>query len=111
MKRSILIAMLFLLGFLPLAFAEKKDPGRSHAVAIQGMKFDPPQVEIAVGDSVMWTNNDDRDHTVSASDKSFKSDNLGKNGTFEHKFTKAGKFNYACSYHPRMKGIVVVSGN
>jgi plastocyanin len=110
MKRSIVVATLFLLGFLSFAFAEKKEGGHSHAVAIKGMKFDPPQVEIAVGDSVVWTNDDERDHTIVANDKSFKSDNIGKDGSFEHKFNKAGKFGYACSYHPRMKGVVVVSG-
>ena len=87
------------------------ESGQAYTVAIKGMQFDPQEVKIAVGDSVVWSNKDDRDHTVAATDKSFKSGNISKNGSFEHKFTKAGKFSYACSYHPRMKGVVVVGGN
>ena len=82
----------------------------SHDVTIKGMKFDPAQIEIAVGDTVVWKNADDRDHTVVAKDNSFKSGNLSKGDKFEHTFTKAGKYSYACSYHPRMKGVVIVGG-
>ena len=68
------------------------------------------QLEIAVGDTVVWKNADDRDHTVVAKDNSFKSGNLSKGDKFEQTFTKAGKYSYACSYHPRMKGVVIVGG-
>jgi plastocyanin len=74
------------------------------------MKFDPAQIEIAVGDKVVWTNADDRDHTVVARENSFKSGNLSKGDRFEQTFSKAGKYSYACSYHPRMKGVVIVGG-
>jgi plastocyanin len=78
------------------------------SVSIKGMAFDPNRVDVKVGDTVEWTNEDDRDHTVVAKDGSFKSDKLGRGDTFAFKFKKAGKFPYACSYHPRMKGVVVV---
>ena len=110
MKQSIVLSVLVLLCLFSVAPAEKKrTDAPSHDVAIKGMKFDPPQIQIAVGDSVVWTNADDRDHTVVCKD-SFKSGNLSKGDTFQHTFTKSGKFNYACSYHPRMKGVVIVGG-
>ena len=90
-----------------LAATVSAAPARK-AVSIKGMKFEPASLEVAVGDSVRWSNGDDRDHTVAAADGSFKSGNLRSGDTFEHKFTKPGKFAYACSYHPRMKGTVVV---
>jgi plastocyanin len=77
-------------------------------VSIDDMKFNPSSLEITVGDTVRWTNDDERDHTVNASDGSFKSGNLRSGEAFEHTFKKAGKFSYACSYHPRMKGTVNV---
>jgi plastocyanin len=77
-------------------------------VSIDEMKFIPANVEVGVGETVRWTNDDQRDHTVSAADGSFKSGNLRSGDAFEHTFKKAGKFNYACSYHPRMKGTVNV---
>jgi plastocyanin len=72
------------------------------------MKFDPATLEIKVGDTVVWTNSDDRDHTVNGPDGTFKSDNLKPGAAYTYKFTKAGRFAYSCSYHPRMKGTITV---
>lgn len=78
-------------------------------VSIQNMRYSPPTITVKVGQSVTWTNNDDRDHTVVADDGSFQSDNISAGGTYRHKFTKVGRYKYGCRYHPRMKGEVVVS--
>jgi plastocyanin len=99
---------LCVLSCVSFVHAEKKE-GQSHAVTIKGMAFNPAQLEIAVGDSVVWTNKDDRDYNVVAKDSSFKSDSLRKGDTFKYTFTKAGQFTYVCSYHPRMKGVIVVN--
>ena len=61
-------------------------------------------------DLFIWTNADDNDHTVTSDDKDvFASDNLGNGDKFRFKFEKAGKFPYHCKYHPRMKGVIIVS--
>lgn len=88
--------------------AAAASPARQ-TVSIKAMNFNPPTLTVKVGDTVRWTNDDDRDHTVVAADGSFKSGNLRSGERFEHRFDKAGRFAYACSYHPRMKGIVIVS--
>ncbi|HEX8524929.1 MAG TPA: cupredoxin domain-containing protein [Tepidisphaeraceae bacterium] len=86
--------------------ADKKD--EAPAVSIKGSKLSPATITIKPGETVTWTNNDDRQHKIVADDGSFKSDDLNHGDAFEHKFVKAGKFKYACSYHPREKGTVVV---
>ena len=78
------------------------------AVSIKGMKYNPASISIKAGDTVAWKNDDDRDHTVVADDGSFKSEKIGSGESFSHTFSKAGKYAYSCSYHPRMKGTVVV---
>lgn len=78
------------------------------AVSIKDMKFNPDTLEVTVGQTVTWTNADDQDHTVIESNNVFKSDNIKPAKTFSYKFDKAGKFSYACSYHPRMKGTITV---
>jgi plastocyanin len=108
------IAMLLLVAGLCLASGPDPTAAggkKKHAVAIEGMKFSPDKLEIKVGDTVEWTNNDDHDHTVKAKDGSFESDNLSHGETFRYTFKKAGTFPYNCSLHPRMKGSVVVSPN
>ncbi|MDB5303351.1 MAG: hypothetical protein JWM97_900 [Phycisphaerales bacterium] len=100
--------------FCVVALAAAKDPAEkapAHArkeVSIANLAYSPATLKIHVGDTVVWTNNDDRDHTVIATDGSFKSPNIKAGKTYEFTFSKAGKFTYGCSYHPRMKGTINV---
>ena len=105
---ALFISVASLLVLSPMLRGEKSE---RHDVSIQNMKFSPDKLEIQSGDTVVWINKDDRDHTVTANDGSFKSDNLSRNETFEHKFKKAGTFAYSCSYHPRMKATIIVKGD
>ncbi|HEY7087390.1 MAG TPA: cupredoxin family copper-binding protein [Tepidisphaeraceae bacterium] len=82
---------------------------KSASITIDDMQFSPSSVDIKVGDTVTWTNNDDRDHTVVSRDGSFKSENLRPGSSYTYQFNKAGRFEYSCSYHPRMKGMVNVA--
>ena len=99
---------------LALVFISAKSPD-AHKVTIKNLKYDPPKLTIKPGETVVWTNLDDNDHTVIADDKDangnpvFASDNLGNGDKFQFTFAKRGKFPYHCKYHPRMKGIVIVS--
>lgn len=82
---------------------------KDHAVSISDIKYDPKEIKVKKGDTVVWTNEDDRDHTVTADDgKSFDSGNLNTGGKFDHKFDKPGRYKYHCDYHPRMKATVIV---
>jgi len=111
MKRPQLIPIaataLLLLLLLPLFVGAKGKPTTVH-VNIKGMKYDPASVTIKAGDTVTWTNADQRDHSVAAADGSFSSGNIGPGATYSFVFSKAGKFEYSCSLHPRMKGVVIV---
>jgi plastocyanin len=107
MKRVTQIAVVILTCILSSSVAAPKQ--QTHAVGIDNMKFDPADVTVNVGDSVEWTNNDTRDHTVNAKDGSFKSGNLGNGASYRYTFKKAGTFSYGCSLHPRMKGTITVN--
>jgi plastocyanin len=103
MKRFLPIFVMLIA--IPLTFAAKSKP----TVSIKDMKFSPASISIKVGETVTWTNDDDRDHTATAADGSFDSDNIKPGSSYSHQFKTAGKFAYGCSYHPRMKGVVMVS--
>jgi plastocyanin len=78
-------------------------------VSMKDIKFNPSTVNVKVGDTVTWTNDDSVGHDVTSD--TFKSGDAGgiANGqTFEHKFDKAGTFKYVCTVHPGMTGEVVV---
>ena len=78
-----------------------------HAVAIQGMKFVPANIEVAVGDTITFTNMDAAPHTATANDGSFDTGRLGKGDSAQVTIAAAGTFDYICKIHPAMKGQVV----
>lgn len=77
-------------------------------VSIDNFTFGPAEITIAPGTTVTWVNNDDIPHTVVATDKSFKSKVLDTEGTFSYTFNSVGEFQYFCSLHPHMTGMVRV---
>jgi plastocyanin len=96
-----LLALTLAVAVAPAALA------KDHKVSI-GPKYAPREIKIKAGDTVVWVNDDEKDHTVTADDDSFDSGNLGDGKSFRHTFKKAGKYKYHCEYHPRDKGVVVV---
>jgi plastocyanin len=90
------------------ALGAERPKAKTYDVDITGKGFQPARITIKVGDSVSWTNNDARDHTVTASNGAFASGNVKSGGSFSFRFTKPGNYTYSCSLHPRMKGTVVV---
>jgi plastocyanin len=76
--------------------------------------YDPTDITISAGTTVVWTNNDSAAHTVTSgsleqgiSDE-FDSDLLPPRGTFEYTFNTAGTRDYFCIVHPWMIGSVTV---
>ena len=47
--------------------------GKTHTVRIEGMKFVPERVEVAAGDTIVWTNKDIVPHTVTAAEAKVES--------------------------------------
>lgn len=78
-------------------------------VTIEDLKYKPAEIKVKVGDTVVWTNNDDREHTVTAEDGSFKSGRLRSGKVFKFTFKKAGRFPYKDDFFARMSGVVVVA--
>jgi plastocyanin len=79
------------------------------AVRIANRAFAPTSLSIAVGDTVVWTNNDKEAHTVTERNLSFDSGSFGVGATFRRTFTAPGTYSYFCDIHPSMVGVVAVS--
>ena len=82
--------------------------GKTHTVRIEGMKFVPERVEVAAGDTIVWTNKDIVPHTVTAADAKVESGELQTGKSFKLVARKPGEIGYLCRLHPVMKGVVVV---
>jgi plastocyanin len=83
------------------------NPGQTQ-VAIENFSFTPATLTVAAGTTVTWTNHDDVQHTVTASDKSYDSGTIGTDATFAHQFTTPGTYAYHCSIHPTMMAQIIV---
>jgi len=79
-------------------------------VTIADFAFDPPTLEIPVGTTVTWTNNDAAAHTATSTDGVWDSNILNTGDSFSYTFDEAGTFDYICSLHPNMKAQIVVTG-
>jgi len=107
---AIVAGLLRLALFAAIAIAAVPLPARAaHVVVkIDNFTFNPQRLTVKVGTTVIWTNEDDIPHTVAASNKSFKSKVLDTDQKFSFTFTTAGDFEYFCSLHPHMTGMIVV---
>ena len=67
-------------------------------------------IEISVGDTVTWTNEDGQMmHTVTATDGSFDSGMIKGGDSWSYTFTEPGEFEYFCGPHPWMRAKVIVT--
>jgi plastocyanin len=80
----------------------------THEVSLAGRAFSPAVLEVAVGDTVTWINDDDTDHTVSATDGAFDSGALAEGASFSFTFDTPGEFPYQCFFHTDMTATVIV---
>ena len=77
--------------------------------------YNPSPLNVAVGRTVLWINNDNAAHTVTEGNPSgntpsngFDSGILNPGQTFKHAFDKPGTVDYYCTLHPFMLGQVMV---
>jgi plastocyanin len=69
-------------------------------VPMANFVFNPTEVVIPVGTTVIWVNQDGAPHTATADDGTlFKSDLLSKGQSFKHSFDQVGEFAYYCELH------------
>ncbi|MCR4334174.1 MAG: cupredoxin family copper-binding protein [Patescibacteria group bacterium] len=80
----------------------------SATVNIKSFAFSPSQVNIKVGDKVVWTNLDSAPHDVTF-ENGEQSKTLAQGESFDTVFNEPGTYPYICSIHPSMKGTVIVS--
>ncbi len=93
---------------------DQPDVPQSQAqVIMQNISFQPRQIRVQPGTTVTWTNQDGAAHTVTAGTRDnpsglFNSGNIGAGGSFSFTFEVPGTYNYFCSIHAGMDGVVVV---
>jgi plastocyanin len=92
----------------PAKPAHPADTTAGPSVSIENFNFTSADLTVPAGTTVVWTNHDDVDHTVTASDNSFSSPAIPTDGQFSYTFTTSGTYTYFCAIHPFMSAKVIV---
>ncbi len=103
-RRYIVVSFLV----LAAACAPSVSVAEEHIVEMQGLEFSPARLAIQAGDTVTWVNADVLAHTTTAADGSWDSGSLSKGDAWSFTFDGAGEFDYDCTFHPTMRGVVIV---
>jgi plastocyanin len=85
--------------------------GSTAPASITIANFDYSGAEtVALGTTVIVTNEDDVSHTWTSDDDVFDSGSLTTGESFQFTFEEAGEYTYVCSIHPGMEGSISVEG-
>jgi plastocyanin len=106
MRRRLLLAT----GAAPLVSAytlRAQAAPATHRVTIDAFEFKPATLTVKQGDSVVWRNADPVPHSATAKG-TFDSGPLATGASWRYTATKKGRFDYVCTLHPTMKGVLVV---
>jgi plastocyanin len=81
---------------------------KTHTVTIHGMQFVPANLEVNLGDTVIWQNEDLVPHTATSAKRGFDSGAIEPGGSWKYVVNKKGSYSYICVYHPTMKAGLIV---
>jgi plastocyanin len=84
------------------------EPPAAARVEMRMVAFAPGELRIRAGETVIWVNRDPVAHTVTANDRSWGSELLTEGQRYTHTFTEPGRYQYHCTPHPQMTGVVIV---
>jgi plastocyanin len=86
--------------------------GVTHVSITIAAKYQPANIQVPVGTTVTWTNNDNVEHTVTFRNGMADSGRAlflaGGASTWGYTFKSKGIFPYYCRVHPSMHGVVTV---
>ncbi len=91
-------SVLLLMGFI----IQKSSKPQTHIVEIRDMRFQPENLNVHKGDTIVWINRDIVAHDVTEENKAWASPSLAMNASWKKAITKNAS--YFCSIHVVMKG-------
>lgn len=87
--------------------AVQQAPMGAFSVTISNFQYSPSVINVPVGATVTWVNQDSAPHTVTGTGF----DGMVASGqSYSYSFTTPGRIDYYCRLHPTMRGTVVVGG-
>jgi plastocyanin len=104
------VGVLVAVAALAVAGGASPADGPTRDVRMPGKAYDPDRLEVLIGTTVTWHNDDTTNHTVTADGDAFSSGFVPPGGAFSFTFDRQGTFAFHCSIHRFMRGSVTVFG-
>ena len=116
MKTSIFVSIALLLVLLNAGCTQQAqnqgtnqtDKTGGKTVIMKNFAFDPAELKIKAGDTVVWTNKDSIPHNLVSDSFEIISPTVPIGGTYSHTFKTTGEYPYNCEIHTGMKGKIIV---
>ena len=77
-------------------------------IYMKNSAFSSTNVQVATGSTVMWNNDDNKVHTVTADNGAFSSGDIQPGSSYSFTFKSTGTFAYHDSHNTSMTGVIVV---
>jgi plastocyanin len=109
MRRGAVLALAVAIASLLASSAPSAD-APTRTVSMPGKLYEPAKLDVLLGTTVTWKNDDATNHTVTADGDAFASGYIPPGGSFTFTFAKEGRYAFHCTIHKFMRGEVNVFG-
>jgi plastocyanin len=86
------------------AVAQTASLPQRHIIQIEAFAFQPTQIHVSPGDSIVWVNNDLVPHFLNIAEGQWQSPVIEEGQSWEMMVDQAGRYTYLCVFHPKMTG-------
>jgi plastocyanin len=104
--RTLLVAFGLIVCAIVVSADQRK--AKTHTITIEGMRFQPEVLTIALGDTIVWVNKDIVPHTATSKTGNFDSKDIQVDKSWKYTIRQKGDFPYICTFHPTMKATLRV---
>jgi plastocyanin len=88
--------------------AEPQRKPKTHTVTMENMRFQPSNLTVTRGDTIVWVNKDLVPHTATSKTGGFDSQVVAADRSWRFTVQKKGDFAYVCTFHPTMTAMLRV---
>lgn len=88
--------------------ADQRRKPKTHTVTMESMRFQPGDLTVTRGDTIVWVNKDLVPHTATSKSGGFDSQLVAADKSWRFTVQKKGDFAYVCTFHPTMTAVLRV---
>jgi len=107
-RRDVLISSVAAYAVTGLNTAQAHATPATYTITIHKFKFDPDHIDVHVGDTITWINQDLAPHTATADAYDWDTGMLEKGQSKSLLVSEKMTGSYFCRFHPNMKGTVII---